>query len=291
MSNEKSYPLPAPADLLLRTGLYQPFTCLNANDLSTLEFFGGPVDCYCINCKKESTFKNSDADRKHRLATMVEPAIVRGRIHVNKPTTGTMEVALSCTRCGFAYFFEFYIDVKYVNPENKEEPPLTFYTAQKVGQFPSYSDLNSHNAAKYRKILGNEKFREFTKSLNLASHDLGIASFVYLRRIFESLIEEARTEASTQEGWDDTTFEKLAMDKKITELKSFLPPFLTDHPKIYSVLSKGIHELSEEECLTYYEVIKTGIELILDQKLEKVERDKKTKEANAALQNIYKLEK
>ncbi len=37
---------------------------------------------------------------------------------------------------------------------------------------------------------------------------------------------------------------------------------------MYSILSKGIHELSEEECLQYFKLMKIGIELILDEQLE-----------------------
>lgn len=48
---------------------------------------------------------------------------------------------------------------------------------------------------------------------------------------------------------------------------------------MYGVLSKGIHELSEQECLTYFEGVKLGIELILDDEIEL--RAKADKIANA----------
>jgi hypothetical protein len=41
--------------------------------------------------------------------------------------------------------------------------------------------------------------------------------------------------------------------------------------------NKGIHELSEEECLTMFPCIRTGIELILDDILAEEEKQKKAK--------------
>lgn len=37
---------------------------------------------------------------------------------------------------------------------------------------------------------------------------------------------------------------------------------------VYAILSKGIHELEEEECRRYFPILKLAIELILDQKIE-----------------------
>jgi hypothetical protein len=55
---------------------------------------------------------------------------------------------------------------------------------------------------------------------------------------------------------------------------------------MYGILSKGIHDLSEEECLAHFEVLRNGIELILDQKLEAQERAAKTKKTSLAIAKI-----
>lgn len=46
---------------------------------------------------------------------------------------------------------------------------------------------------------------------------------------------------------------------------------------LYGIVSKGIHELSEEECLAMFPCIRTGIELILDDVLAEKEKAKKEK--------------
>ncbi|KDB51524.1 hypothetical protein X805_29020 [Sphaerotilus natans subsp. natans DSM 6575] len=67
-------------------------------------------------------------------------------------------------------------------------------------------------------------------------------------------------------------------------LKAHLPTFLVEHPGMYSLLSKGIHELSEDECLKHFATLRLGIELILDERLEARERANKIAAAKAAIQ-------
>lgn len=47
---------------------------------------------------------------------------------------------------------------------------------------------------------------------------------------------------------------------------------------IYGIVSKGIHELSEEECLDMFQPLLIGIELILDEVLAQKEKEKREKE-------------
>jgi hypothetical protein len=53
---------------------------------------------------------------------------------------------------------------------------------------------------------------------------------------------------------------------------------------IYSILSKGIHELAEEECLNAFPVIKLSIELILDEKLVEIQTQAKTRQVKTELE-------
>jgi hypothetical protein len=158
-------------------------------------------------------------------------------------------------------------------------------TLTKIGQYPSFADLATSEIEKYRKILRNY-YLEFRKAIGLAAHDVGIGAFVYLRRIFESLIEEKHQEAMNLSGWDEDIYTRSRMDEKISLLKKLLPEVLVDNKVIYFILSKGIHELSEKECLAVFPIVKTGIELILDEKIEKQERERKINEAKKAIQSL-----
>jgi len=72
------------------------------------------------------------------------------------------------------------------------------------------------------------------------------------------------------------------MDDKIEFLKHHLPEFLVRNKKVYAILSKGIHELEETECLNTFEVLKHAIFFILDEdrhKRELLERRQKAENA------------
>jgi hypothetical protein len=66
-------------------------------------------------------------------------------------------------------------------------------------------------------------------------------------------------------------------------LQAHLPEVLVNNAAYYGVVSKGIHELQEQECLDIFPVIQKGIEAILDEILEKRERDRRAKDFSSAL--------
>jgi hypothetical protein len=55
---------------------------------------------------------------------------------------------------------------------------------------------------------------------------------------------------------------------------------------LYGILSKGIHALSEEECRRHFNTVRAGIELILDEKIERIQRQKKLAQAKAAIADL-----
>ena len=166
-----------------------------------------------------------------------------------------------------------------------------FYNAekrllQKIGQYPSIADFHIYEIKQYDKLLSNDVLKEFTKAIGLAANGVGIGSFVYLRRIFENLILESFEEAKREGKVEEETFSRSKIDKKIELLKDYLPPFLVKNKSIYSILSKGIHELDENTCLEYFETMKLGIEIILDQKLEKKKQKDKEEEAKKRIAQL-----
>jgi len=169
-----------------------------------------------------------------------------------------------------------------------------YYSLIKVGQYPSLADIQISQIKDYKKILDNEKMRELSMSIGLSAHGVGIGSFVYLRRIFEHLIEEAHIIAKEKPGWNEDEYAKNRhrVVERIELLEGFLPKSLVEHKSLYGILSKGIHELSEEECKLYYQVVKNGIEMILDEKLEeKAKAERKLKTSKAINELNQKLSK
>jgi len=162
----------------------------------------------------------------------------------------------------------------------------------KVGQYPSSADIDHPQIKKFRKVLG-EYYPELRRAIGLYSHEVGIGSFVYLRRIIEKLVYDTFKEAEAVGALTEQQFEFQAdgehrngIEEKIKLLKGFLPDLITDHPKIYGVVSKGIHELSEEECLKYFPVLKDGIVMILDDIVAKKEKERAAAEYKQSLNGI-----
>jgi len=154
---------------------------------------------------------------------------------------------------------------------------------EKIGQHPSIADLALSSVGKYRRILKEDRSKELVRAIGLHAHGCEIASFVHLRRIFESLIEEAHEIESKRPGWNEDAYQQQRMGERIQTLKNLLPPFLVAHPHLYSILSEGLHTLTEEECAVAYPRVKLAIELILDQKIEQQERERKEREASQGL--------
>jgi len=165
----------------------------------------------------------------------------------------------------------------------------------KIGQFPSYADIDLPQAKKYKSILGEHYYNEYKRAIGLFSCNVGIGSFVYLRRIIERLVYEAFERAKEDGKLTDYKFNYIdkkkhqrRMDGKIRLLKGYLPNIMVKNPEVYGIVSKGIHELSEEECLKHFPVIKNGINLILNDEVARREKLQDEKDYQKSLQPIVK---
>lgn len=160
--------------------------------------------------------------------------------------------------------------------------------ARKVSQYPSMADLQLFDIEKYRKVLGREH-GDYRRALGLYASNIGAGSLVYLRRILESIVEEVHQECKSVSGWDEERYKYLKFNEKIDLIESFdkeiIPPELQPiRNKLYGVISKGVHESSEEDCIEIFPYLKDAIDIFLDAKIAKRERAEKIKVMNARIQ-------
>lgn len=252
---------PNTEEFILTVPIYKSFEITDdyIEDALNLINFRGNIDAYCLSCGKSSTFHCENENYQyHRSAVKSDRKF---------------ELSFTCSRN------ENHKIIFYFCVENNQ--------MQKIGQYPSLANHYTPKLKKYRKILGEEKYTEFNRAIGLKAHGVGIGSFVYLRRIFEGLIEEAHTLATQEANWDEDKYIKAKMLEKVDLLKNVLPELLIQNKIVYSVLSKGIHELSEDECLQYFDVVQLFIEVFLDEKLEQQERKLKLTNAKKALEQIH----
>ncbi|MFY9090151.1 hypothetical protein [Arcobacter aquimarinus] len=291
--------IPTPEDFFLKTNLYEKFEIdrNNENDIDRvieIEFFNGAISCYCPECKVTRTFRN-DLIKNKTLSTKTKPHNYTNEHHINieydrlkdvkKYIAFMKEIEMTENR---TFTLEFYCTH---NHDHRIYFTFTVQNSfiQKSGQFPTLLDLeDSTEITKYKKELGTKEGRNYHKAIGLASHGIGAGSYVYLRRIFEGFIYEAKDKAIKEEAITEDDFVPKKMNEKIELLKDYLPEILVEHKEYYSVVSKGIHELSEDECLKYFNVLKDGIEVILDEKIETRKKEEKRKAFKSNMNETHK---
>lgn len=249
--------LPTISELCLSIPLFHSFhfDASNVEQVRALASYNGHIDCYCMECHQSSVFHVDQGNVPY--FTPKELLASQNEIVVQ---------TYNCSRDNkHILYFSFRIHEQ---------------TLMKIGQYPTIADLAAVEIRKYRRVLGDALYSEFSRAVGLASHGVGIGAFVYLRRIFENLIEEAHQLNISSDGWDEDKYQRGRMDDRIELLEHSLPDFLVQSKSLYSILSKGLHELKESECLDAFPITKLGIELILDEKLGKLERQKKIKQAS-----------
>uniref|UniRef100_B8HLQ5 Uncharacterized protein n=1 Tax=Cyanothece sp. (strain PCC 7425 / ATCC 29141) TaxID=395961 RepID=B8HLQ5_CYAP4 len=268
MSEELAFP--SLEEMCLNAGLYQAVEIHEERieDFRKNIIRKGELDTYCVECGKDSHFKGDFKDLCQSLA--------RG-------TSGGDPL--------FSFIRDGYLHCEFTCARNRMHKMFFYFRLKdklllKIGQYPSVADLQLPGIKKYRNLLPKDDYLELAKAVGLNAHGVGIGSFVYLRRIFERLIEDAHAQAKQVSGWDEEAYLKSRIGEKIQLLMGYLPEFLVENKSIYGILSKGIHELGEDECKQVFPVVRTGIELILDEKIAQAEKEKKLKAASKQIASL-----
>jgi len=259
---------------LFELSLYQKMS-ISQQEVKSLVAFDGfyAQDDYCSHCKQNSVFQIGDNTPKI-VSTGVSPRQETSRYNVFEKNqknvifdkdfhlTNTFGFMLKCSKCGRFHVYYFYYDFK------SEE-------IIKIGQYPS-TDLKSKvHAKKYKELLADD-YDEYITAIKNNSVGVGIGAYVYLRRILERLVEEAHQGKKVSDDWNEILYQKSKFSEKIDLVSDIINDDSMKLIKsLYGILSKGIHQLSENECLNSFNVLKTAIELILDEKLATIEKNKK----------------
>lgn len=164
-------------------------------------------------------------------------------------------------------FFGQYLPVTAPNQDLDLPEKTKKGTLIKIGQDVSLIAFKRQKIDKWGKLLSDEKQVELIKALGYASHGTGIASFIYLQRIFEELMDDIYLLAQKENLLNHNKYDSLTMADKANLLKEYLPVFSTDNEIIYSVLCTERNKLNEQLCLEYFNVVLLGIEKIMETQL------------------------
>lgn len=292
LEENKETKIPTPEDFFLKTKLYEKFKIDrdNENDIDRvleIELFDGAISCYCNECNEKRTFRNDLIKKDIHSDTSYSKVKVHETPHRFKSSVRQI-AQLNYLLNARTFTLEFYCT------HNHEHRIYFIFTVQnssiqKSGQFPTLLDLeDSSEINKYKKELGKEEAKNYHKAIGLASHGIGAGSYVYLRRIFEGFIYEAKDKAIKDGVITEDDFVPKKTNERIELLKDYLPEILVEHKEYYSVVSKGIHELSEDECLEHFNILKMGIEVILDEKIETRKKEEKRNAFKVGINESHK---
>ena len=289
-------------NFLVNKGLYDEIEITKDNIFELADLIGGHVkiDIYCPKCGENRVFccetipyylYDEHSQEIHKRSLENEIVLLQQIQNMKVPHfTNTPEEAWTWTNNTLRDYtrlliFKFYCAMDHTH--HLDYIVLTYGNKmKKIGQYPSVADLSFPELREYRKVMTKEDEKELKRAIGLFASGIGVGSFVYLRRIFERIIATASQKAIEDEKIDKKEFDQAHVDEKIKKLKEYLPKSLVNNPTFYGIISKGIHELSEEECLEFFPVMQSFIMMIFRQ-WEKIRRDKEEeKKLAASLNNI-----
>ncbi|MEQ1472644.1 MAG: hypothetical protein ABLQ96_02420 [Candidatus Acidiferrum sp.] len=162
---------------------------------------------------------------------------------------------------------------------------------QKIGEYPAYSPVTSR---KVYDLVGENHRELFLKGRRAELRGLGIGAFGYYRRIVDDqkdrIIGQLESAAKRLEAPPDVLkiFAHAKTEDQFTnaikQIKDALPPalFVSGHNPLtvlYDVLSDGIHELSDEECLAHARTVRTLLIALADRIAEISKDEAKVQQA------------
>lgn len=245
-------------DLLLNQGIYGKVKNATPKDFDT---FASPygfstLDLFCPNCKENKTFIYENWDAIKGLGTY--------KIN-NQGGTSIRSLIYKCPSCNKNLFFLFYFDGENII---------------KIAQYPSLFDVSRDELKKYQKnqLIDKDSFKEIYKAETCASSGYYVAAYTYMRRVYETMLLSVFEQNQEHIGLTEDEFRKLHSDKKLEAIKDYLAIDDEIYLPLYSLLSSGIHAMTEEQCCEDYNVLKPILLDILAEQKAKKEKESKRKE-------------
>lgn len=267
------------ATFLQTAGLYDSKEICEDNITDLIELLKGNVkiSAYCKECKQERVFSmkpieyyfetGPEGDEEISCASLgktiesLQNMIFSTKVRQEKSSVEewkwiNRQIADTTRLMKFEYICsmneEHHLDYIVLATDN---------SMMKIGQYPSIADMTFPELDAYKHVISKEDRKELGTAIGLFASGVGAGSYVYLRRILERLVYQAKEAAA--DAIDNEMFEQARVAEKIKMLEGYLPDILVKNTTIYGILSKGIHELSEEECRKYFPVVKECIYQIL----------------------------
>jgi hypothetical protein len=150
---------------------------------------------------------------------------------------------------------------------------------QKIGEYPTFSPPTPRRLFE---LIGEEHREMFLKGRRAENRGLGIGAYAYYRRIVEdqkdAIVDEI-IQVAKKVGASEETLQSLIELKDETQFKKAIGELKKGFPEsllidgchnplllLHNSLSKGIHEMTDEQCLE----LATSIRLVLSELAERI---------------------
>lgn len=290
-------------NFLIEYPLYKKLDITSIHPLQIVELvkFEGPLDLFCNECKENRTFKKERTVRKGSSQIDFVDISPIEEVYNYEYFDEVTNVGYQGT-CTFKsdkelkppyHYKDKNYELKFECTWNKEHIAIFVLMVIsnkifKIGQHPSIYDLQSQILKKYETVLDDIYLKEFRTAIILNSFNFNIGAFTYLRRIFEFVIDNFVKEKSKIGLINFDDYKNVRWEDKIEMIKDVLPDIMVEHKHIYSILSKGIHELTEDECRESFDILKLCFEMILNKLIKDKEENNSLKKFYSEINKVYK---
>ena len=148
---------------------------------------------------------------------------------------------------------------------------------------------------KKMKLLNEDDLKELNNANKCKKLGMNIDSFVYMRRIFENMLQRIYEAHQSEVTIKDSSkkFIDLFVKDKVKLLKPYLPILMNEevssdkYIKLYKLLSEGIHKLNEDICESLYNIIKELLLMILEKEMQEKKNRKNLTELETSFNKIF----
>lgn len=309
--------LPPIEDWFTKVHLYTPYSYRQDADsldyLVRLQIPDFRFRMFCVDCGKESVFhwredvhvhyQHLNAYKQHRDKLIAKELEIENRINearghaesLDQDLENQRQLVAKAAQDGWDYVFSArYFSVQFACGMSEGHRVIYLFhvsphSIQKIGQGPRISAVVRPDLERYRHELSADDMSELKRAVELSSHDVHIGAYVYIRRILERLVEGVVARLSDEGKLNErevARIRELRFEDRIKEIRQEVPDALVENRKMYGILSRGIHELSEEDCGRFFPVLLAGIRLILDERSHLRDLETRRKEISTARRRI-----
>ena len=265
-----------PQELIFELPLY---TSVKIRDIYLFESLFKPgrarIDGFCTDCGKVSVFHSASDHTtlliNNNISQMAGVQLVD--FVCQRDVNHKIVIVIKCK-----------IRTQHLAVGNGRSREVMIGEVTKIGQSPSHADIAIGNLKKMLPILKGQDRRELIRANGLAAVGVHIGAFVYLRRVFERLLDRAKVRSGVE--IDNDVYRTSRTVERIELLKHHLPPFMVENKRVYGLLSKGIHELDEKTCGKLYELLNQSSLLMLEQEKDLAEKQSLEANLKSAIQNL-----